>query len=284
MKGAGKGDGSPFEFTPNSGEDARHGVLCIHGFTGTPFEMRHLGQRLGERGFCAVGPVLSGHGSTLEALARSTWHDWYTSVEAAFDQLRSRYERVAVVGQSLGGLLTLHLARHRAREITAIAALATPLWLFPLAQWAARNTRPGSLGQRLVPSLPKLAGSDVHDQVMKKKNPSHRAIPTPALQQLVEFMEIVRGELTDIAVPATILHGENDHTAPYSCSLKIADKLAGDPVVHRSLPRSYHLLAIDVERDLVADTVADFFHQTAPTVGASSPSDPASGPSQKGKP
>ena len=284
MKGDGKGDGSPFEFTPNPGEDARHGVLCIHGFTGTPFAMRYLGQHLGHRGFHVLGPVLAGHGTTLEALSRSTWQDWYASVEAAFDQLASRCERVAVVGQSLGGLLALHLARHRAREITAIAALATPLWLSSLAHWVVRHTGPGSLGRRLIPRLPKLGGSDIRDPAMKKQIPSLPAIPTPALHQLVEFMEIVRGELPDITVPTTIIHSEKDHTAPYACSLEIADKLAGSPVAHHPLHESYHLIAIDTERDFVADTVGDFFDdcfadRSARTVGGDTADhEPGSGP------
>src|SRR6266508_285833 len=31
------------------------GVLCIHGFTGTPFEVRYLGERLADRGLTVVG-------------------------------------------------------------------------------------------------------------------------------------------------------------------------------------------------------------------------------------
>jgi carboxylesterase len=51
-------DAEPFFFP--GGPD---GCLLIHGFTGTPFEMRGLGQYLAARNYTVFGPRLSHHGS-----------------------------------------------------------------------------------------------------------------------------------------------------------------------------------------------------------------------------
>ncbi|MCG8425274.1 MAG: alpha/beta fold hydrolase [Proteobacteria bacterium] len=280
-----KGDGSPFEFAAlepdrqtfrtsdgETGDDVGRlvygsghplatpaGVLCIHGFTGTPFEMRYLGSRLAQRGYRVLGPALAGHGTTPGDLDRTTWRDWYGGVQAAFDRLRACHDRVFVVGQSLGGLLALHLARERGTEIAALACLATPLWLPAVARWAVRTTRPGSLMGRWVRSVPKLSGSDVADRAMKKSNPAYPVIPLRALHQLVEFMALVRTELPAISNPLAILHGRRDHTVPFGCSTELAARVASPDPLHRALDRSYHLIAIDVERSLVARTVGDFF-------------------------
>lgn len=235
------------------------GVLCIHGFTGTPFEMRHLGQRLSERGLAAVGPALPGHLSTPAALDATTWHDWYGAVERAFDDLRRRVPRVAVVGQSLGGLLALRLAAHRGADMAAVASLAAPLWLSRLGRMAVRATRPPSPLGRWIRSLPKLGGSDVRDPLMRRQNPAYREFPVRAVQQLADFMDVVGRELHLVRVPTLILHARRDHTAPYESSRRIATSVSAPVLRHRALARSYHLIAIDVERDVVAAEVGDFF-------------------------
>ena len=45
------------------------GVLCLHGLTGTPFEVRPLAEALGTAGYTVEVPLLAGHGATLRDLA-----------------------------------------------------------------------------------------------------------------------------------------------------------------------------------------------------------------------
>src|SRR5262245_27456874 len=111
----------PFWLGP---DDARAGVLLVHGFTGTPFEMRLVGEALARRGLQVLAPLLAGHAGTTEDLRKTGWRDWLASVEQGFDALRARTERVAVCGLSLGGLLTLELARRRGSQVAAIAVLS----------------------------------------------------------------------------------------------------------------------------------------------------------------
>jgi carboxylesterase len=45
------------------------GCLLIHGFTGTPQNIRPLGDFLARRGLTVLAPRLHGHGTSLEWLA-----------------------------------------------------------------------------------------------------------------------------------------------------------------------------------------------------------------------
>src|SRR5947209_11197227 len=63
------------------------GVLCLHGLTGTPFEVRPLAEALGTAGYTVEVPLLAGHGATLRDLAASHWSDWLASAEQALHDL-----------------------------------------------------------------------------------------------------------------------------------------------------------------------------------------------------
>ena len=245
--------GDPFELEGDQGV----GVLCVHGFTGTPYEMRYLGTRLHAAGYTVSGPLLPGHGTRPEDLDALRWTDWAGAVEDAFDKLRASCRRVAVVGQSLGGLLALHLASRRT-EVAAVATLAAPLWLEGLAgrvsRWAARGSLP-------VRTLPKLARSDVRDRRTRAENPCYDRFPVRAIAELVRFMHLVEGELAAIRAPVLVLHGRRDHTAPVASAPRIAK--ATRAVRTRVLDRSFHLIAADVERDVVAAEVTAFLRRHA---------------------
>jgi carboxylesterase len=244
--------GDPFETVG----DGDVGVVLVHGFTGTPYEMRYLGAQLARAGYDVHAPVLPGHGTTIEDLERSTWQDWSAAVERAVDAMQARGRRVAVVGQSLGGLLALHVASRRS-DLAAVGSLAAPLWLRGLAARVAVWTTAGWL--RGVRTIPKLGGSDVRDPRVRRDNPGYRAVPTRAIGQLLAFMREVEAVLPRVTAPVLVLHARHDHTAPVACAARIAELARANRV--RILPRSYHLIAADVERDIVAAEVDAFLRQ-----------------------
>ncbi len=240
---------APFDLV---GFDSQVGVVLVHGFTGTPYEVRYLGDQLARAGFAVRGVLLPGHGTKLEDLDATTWKDWAEHVERAVDALRIRYRHVAIVGQSLGGLLALHTASHRP-DVACVASLAAPLWLEGLSARVAGLARQGKLPFR---SIPKFGGSDVRDKRARADNPCYPAIPMRALGELMAFMDIVQGDLARVTQPVLVLHARQDHTAPAACAPRIAEATRAKRM--RILPHSYHLIAVDVERDIVAAEVSTF--------------------------
>jgi len=240
--------------------DQKRGVLCIHGFTGTPFEMRHLGLRLQQRGMTALGPRLPGHAAEPADLDRTTWRDWYSAVETTFASLEERCQEVAVVGQSLGGLLALELATRVGARMSALAVLATPLWMGALGRMVGAASRRFPKFPEMFPVLPKLGGtSDVRARDARRDNPSYPVLPTSGVVSLFELMNRVRSRLGQVRVPTLVLHGGQDHTAPPACAPYLVDQISSEVVRLRTLPRSFHLISMDIDRDVVAAEVGTFF-------------------------
>ena len=99
----------------------------------------------------------------------------------------------------------------------------------------------------------------MRDKRTRAENPSYDAIPTRALAELAAFMRVVDGALERVTQPVLVLHGAHDHTAPVACARRIAERTRA--VRTRILPRSYHLIAADVERDIVAAEVIAFLRR-----------------------
>ncbi len=234
------------------------GVLCLHGFSGTPFEIKPLAEGLAGRGFTVHAPALAGHCGTLEDLARTRWPDWQRSVEQALDRLLAAVGGpVGVAGFSLGGLLALRLARLRPHDIAALVVMSAPLRLRSLQIQALRAlARVPALLRRA--SLPKLGGYDMFDEEMKRKNPSLTALPLAGVVSMLELGDIIRADLPAIRIPTLVAHGHRDRTVPLDDSLELVGSLGSEVIERLWLPQSGHLIAIDVERTMLIDAAGRF--------------------------
>jgi carboxylesterase len=233
-------------------------ILCVHGFTSTPFEVRSLGEALQRRGFHAEGIVLPGHCTSVEELDRTTWRDWAAAVESKHEELAGRFSKVAMMGQSLGGLLSLYVAA-RSPKVAAVASLAAPLWLEGMGKRLVAWTRPGRWLHGRLKRVPKLGGSDIADPAVKATYPSYPSIPMAALGSLCDFMEVVEGELPKVTAPTLVLHAQHDHTAPVGSAKRIAERMKVSRM--RLLEKSFHIISLDVERAIVEEEVGNFFAQ-----------------------
>jgi carboxylesterase len=259
---AGTGDKSPVEIAGD-----HRAVLCLHGITGTPWEIRPIAEAFGRLGCSVEAPTLAGHGGTLSDLARTKWPDWLASAEAALGRMQDRAHggRVAICGFSMGGLLALRLARLYPDRISALAVMSAPLRLRPLEVMGIRavGRLPIDYANHPLAAVPKLFGSDVSDPAMRVQNPGLPAFPIAALEALLDLMNVVRADLPAVRHPTLVIHGRHDHTVPMEDSLELTGSLGSDVIERLWLDRSFHIVALDVERATVLDAVTRFLDKHA---------------------
>src|SRR5690242_15568558 len=96
----------PFDFSG----DGTTGALLLHGFMGSPAELRPLGQSLAAAGIEAHGIALPGFGTDISRLGAVGMRDWIEAARIAWDELSAQCERRVLLGFSMGGALATHLA------------------------------------------------------------------------------------------------------------------------------------------------------------------------------
>jgi carboxylesterase len=231
-------DLNPFFF-----EGSEVGCLLVHGFSGSPPEMRPIGEYLAGKGLTVVGVRLAGHGTSPEDMARTGWRDWVASAEEGLRELQRRCERVFVSGLSMGGLITLHLAAHH--SMAGIVAMAAPAYI---ADWRFRFL---PLAQYFVRWFTPDIESDLTDPEAEKRLSSYRVLPVRCIASLGQLLHLVRRELSQIQVPALIMQGKNDHHVPANSARIIFDELGSAEKEIVWWPNSGHCITVDSEREAV---------------------------------
>ena len=248
----------PADVAPWTLGDGPRGALFIHGFAGSPPELRGLGEHLAARGWRCHGLVVPGHGLRPLDLHHTRWQDWAAGVQRAFDELAAECDSVVVAGQSMGGALALHLAATEMR-VRAVAALATPLWLpgflvnfLPVIRHVKRWHTPSS-------------EVDLWDEAAVEELHSYGVRSMASINQLRRLVGTVRDELAEVRAPVLVLHGARDRLIAPACAAEVARRLVSSPEVELHVyPRSGHAISIDVDRDDIKERVTRWFERWVP--------------------
>jgi carboxylesterase len=236
---------------------ARVSALLIHGLSGTPFEMRYLGERLAASGARVYGVRLAGHAATYEELGASTQARWYESVIEGFERLHRYGDPVAVVGLSMGAVLATRLAADQGEAVAGVVMLSPafflPLWVRgPLKALSAL----GPLADRIYL---RSKGSDIHDAAARSVHPSARLMPLSAVFELLKLSAAVRPRLGRVTQPTLIIHSRRDHTCPIRRNVDfVMSHLGGADKRAVILEESFHVITVDSEKERVASEVIDF--------------------------
>lgn len=244
-------DSAPFDL-PGGGRAA---ALCLHGLTGTPYEVRPLGEALAARGIAAFGPALPGHNETPDALSRVAHTAWLEAAREGVRHLRAGHERVFAVGLSMGGLLSLLLAAEE--RVDAVVVVGTPLRLPPVVQAVVPVLKHVFRHSR------KSGGSNILDEAARLRHPSYPVMPLAAVHELMRLQRRVRAALARVSVPLLVAHGAHDRTASPRDAREIVEGVASAERELRIFEASAHIVPVERDGPALGEAAAGFLARWA---------------------
>jgi carboxylesterase len=226
------------------------GFLALHGFTGNPSSMRGLAKAVAGAGFHVELPRLPGHGTTLEDMLPTRWADWTGEVEAAYERLALRTDRIVVGGLSMGGSLTLWtgLQHPDVRGLVCVnpATRPQPPEIREMLEAAIAD------GTDVMPGI----GSDIADP--EAVEIAYEGTPIrPLLSFLDDGLAPMADRYGELEMPLLLYTSRQDHVVEPSQSEHLAESYGGE-VDHRWLDRSYHVATQDYDRDAIFGGTIEF--------------------------
>ena len=217
-----------------------HGVLVLHGFTGSPVSMRPLAEALADAGFAVDLPRLPGHGTAVEDMIETGWDDWLTEAERALTALQGRLPdgKVVVAGLSLGGALTAALAEGHP-ELAGIVLINAPASVPTEMAAAVEEMMAG--GMEVMDSI----GGDIADPDADEA--SYGETPLRPLLTMIMAGQDVRDGLSEITQPTLIITSRQDHVVNPEDSDVLAASISG-PVERLWLEQSFHVATLDYDK------------------------------------
>lgn len=179
------------------------GVLCIHGFTGSPKEIEPLVQYIKmNTNWTVKAPTLPGHGHSLR-LKGVAYEHWIRCAEEELLKLMDRCEKIYVCGYSMGGLIgSLLSVRYPVDRLVLLSASAfylNPKLLYrEMIQMAVNGWKQSFKG---------------NETFMRYKR---KLVSTPvsAYMQFRKLVKHVRPIVKEVQVPTFIIQGKRDPIVP----------------------------------------------------------------------
>lgn len=251
-----EGKTAPFSLGPAL-SDAPCAVLLLHGFTGSPWELRPVGEALAARGMHVTCPRLPGHGTTPEAMLFAGQVQWREAAAAALSSLGGA-RRVVIVGLSMGALLAMVLAARNRSRVHGLVLMA------PALRLEGRDAR-------LLRALRWLPGLDVRETWLKKtstdieldevraQSPVLPRYPLSRVLDLFSLADLAKESEPRIGCPSLVIGAVNDHVVDTREVMALQARL---PFSRRLLlQRGFHIIPRDTDRAVALTEIAHFVEE-----------------------
>ena len=242
----------PFEY-PGRGDV---GALLVHGFTGSPFEVRPIGEHLAARGIGSEAILLRGHGTHPDDMLTTRHTDWLADVEVGLERLCARYRRVFLIGLSMGGTLVLNVAARRSGDprIAGVVSIAAPVrlddWRLRIVRWGCKLIRWQMWGN-----------PDIKDRRAWDGHVAYKGFRTQTVLELLALMNETLPLLPSVSQPLLLLHSRQDHVVPPNNAPLIYGLVGSRDKRLVWLDNSYHVVTVDFCAPQLNEAIARFVEE-----------------------
>ena len=268
----------PFSLTHEGDAAERPVVLMIHGFTGTPDELRPTAQLAHDAGFDVEVMSLPGMAADIGRLREHGREDWLQAVHERWAEVTGRYRRRVLLGYSLGASLAILASVSRPADAMVMMAPLIRLadsraFLLPVARHMMSDVAPfesmdftkRSVREFFERTMP---GLDIDDRQVQKAIRREFVMPTRLLNDCRLVGRDAGRVASAIREPVTIFQGRPDAVVGHRNARWLVDHLGG-PVTYHEIAGD-HLIPFDTTpswsemRPLVAYTFARIYARLNP--------------------
>ncbi len=213
----------------------RGAALLVHGFPGTPADMRPLAASLAAAGWDVDAPLLPGFGPQIITLPNRRHTEWRDVIAERVRLLRTEHDTVIVVGHSLGASVSVVAAQ---REMADGYALLAPYWrfggpvthmLWPLVRLFFGRWRPlkradfsdDRIRQGLLSVIP---GLEIDDPAVQAELRAF-VVPTQLLSELRRLGMAAGTAARQLRAPALVVQGVRDTLVKPDDTARLVERL-----------------------------------------------------------
>ena len=243
----------PFYFEGTNGK----GILLVHGWTSTPYEVRRLGIYLNENGYTVYGIMLSGHGTVpkdLEGIGREQWvHD----VREGYTKLKKTCGKVFVGGTSIGANLALIMAKEE-KDIAGLILMATPYRL--------RLERTALFFAKILMKMKKRYRKKVYPPTFGVSTTitrliSYQSYPVKSALDAFDVVREARKGLNLVKQPCLMMQSTHDHLVCFHSMEKLYAGIGSEKKKKQYIEKAYHTFISDIKNEHVFKDILNFLEE-----------------------
>lgn len=256
--------------------ESENAVLLIHGLTGTPAEMKHIGKNIARKGLTVMCPVLAGHCASIGDLTATTWRDWYASMEKVFLEMCKHYKKVFVSGLSMGALIALLIAAKHPQQVAGVILLSVtffydgwniprlrqrfllPIVVYSPLRYFLQWEEPPPYGIKCERTRAMVAAVLENKDALTSEKIGYFKTPATVIYQSFKLIKATRKSLAAVTCPLLIVHSTEDDMASLKNAYLVEQKVSSTQVETFYIGDTYHVLTLDKRKDDVARRSAEF--------------------------
>jgi len=227
-------------------------ALLLHGYTGSPHDMRYLGNRLRDAGYLVSIPRFPGHGTTRHDFNQTRAEDWLRRSLDAWLELRIFGLEQNLAGLSMGGILAAILS---ATFVPRRVVLAAPALMAnnPALPWTP-------ILKYIVKEKQHAPAQSYDDPDLDYLSREYWSVDNiPGAAELYKLQRLGLSLLGEIRSPVLTIISEKDATVPVAVAPLIQDSVASPEKETLVLKESKHVVVNDCEKEAVADAIIAWF-------------------------